>query len=165
MSEPPSNHLGSIWYHSEPLEVPYSPNQLLGCDFFCRFLQEIGSRYLVRIRNCRIFFSNDRRVTFRTEIFDSNENDWSRGEPMRQLFDNLMSWLEYNSAVILNFFMFWIWKLLKCPKNWIKSSSINLFELKRLLHIFILEIILNSDSKWKQGKVKDYSWVALKSTY
>ena len=30
----PHNHLGSIWYHSEPLEVPYSPNQFLGLDFF-----------------------------------------------------------------------------------------------------------------------------------
>ena len=36
---------GSIWYHSEPLEVPYSPNQFLGWDFFCRFLQQTtGSR-------------------------------------------------------------------------------------------------------------------------
>ena len=30
----PLNHLGSILYHSEPLEVPYSPNQFLGLDFF-----------------------------------------------------------------------------------------------------------------------------------
>ena len=28
------NHLGSIWYHSQPLEVPYFPNQFLGWDFF-----------------------------------------------------------------------------------------------------------------------------------
>ena len=28
------NHLGSIWYHSQPLEVPYSPEQFLGWDFF-----------------------------------------------------------------------------------------------------------------------------------
>ena len=40
----PLNHLGSIWYHSEPLEVPYSPNQFLGWDFFCRFLQQTISR-------------------------------------------------------------------------------------------------------------------------
>ena len=26
-------HLGSIWYHSEPSDVPYSPNQLLALDF------------------------------------------------------------------------------------------------------------------------------------
>ena len=37
-------HLGPIWYHSEHLEVPYSPNQFLGWDFFCRFLQQTGSR-------------------------------------------------------------------------------------------------------------------------
>ena len=28
------NHLGSIWYQPEPLEVPYYPNQFLGLDFF-----------------------------------------------------------------------------------------------------------------------------------
>jgi hypothetical protein len=38
----PLNHLGSIWYHSKPLEVPYSPDQFLGWDFFCRFLQQTG---------------------------------------------------------------------------------------------------------------------------
>ena len=30
----PLNHLGSIWYHSEPSEVPYSPNQYFDRDFF-----------------------------------------------------------------------------------------------------------------------------------
>ena len=28
------NHLGLIWYQSEPQEVPYCPNQFLGLDFF-----------------------------------------------------------------------------------------------------------------------------------
>ena len=28
------NHLGSIWYHSEPSDVSYSPNQFLVMDFF-----------------------------------------------------------------------------------------------------------------------------------
>ena len=37
------NNLGSIWYHSEPLGVPYFPNQFLGWDFFCCFLQQTGS--------------------------------------------------------------------------------------------------------------------------
>ena len=27
-------HLGPIWYHSEPSDVPYSPNQFLGWNFF-----------------------------------------------------------------------------------------------------------------------------------
>ena len=27
-------HLGPIWYHSELSDVPYSPNQFLGWDFF-----------------------------------------------------------------------------------------------------------------------------------
>ena len=26
--------LGPIWYYSEPSDVPYSPNQFLGWDFF-----------------------------------------------------------------------------------------------------------------------------------
>ena len=40
----PLNHLGSVWYHSEPSDIPYSPNQFLGLDFFfCRFLQQDGS--------------------------------------------------------------------------------------------------------------------------
>ena len=30
----PSNHLGSIWYHSEPSDVPYYPNQFLAWTFF-----------------------------------------------------------------------------------------------------------------------------------
>jgi hypothetical protein len=28
------NHLGSIWYQFEPIEVHYCPNQFLGLDFF-----------------------------------------------------------------------------------------------------------------------------------
>ena len=31
-------HLEPIWYHSEPSDVPYSPNQFLALDFFCHFL-------------------------------------------------------------------------------------------------------------------------------
>ena len=33
-------HLGPPWYHSD---IPYSPNQFLGWDFFCRFLQQDSS--------------------------------------------------------------------------------------------------------------------------
>ena len=40
----PLNHLGSIWYHSEPSDDPYSLNQFLGWEFFGRFLQQAGSR-------------------------------------------------------------------------------------------------------------------------
>ena len=39
----PLNHLGPIWYHSEPSDIAYLPNQSLGWDFFCRFLQQSGS--------------------------------------------------------------------------------------------------------------------------
>ena len=37
------HHLGSIWCHSEPSDVPYFPNQILDLDFFCRFLQQDSS--------------------------------------------------------------------------------------------------------------------------
>ena len=39
------NHarLGPIWHHSEPSNIPYSPNQFLGWDFSCRFLQQDSS--------------------------------------------------------------------------------------------------------------------------
>ena len=36
-------HLGPIWYHSEPSDVPYFPNQFLRWDLFCRFFQLTGS--------------------------------------------------------------------------------------------------------------------------
>ena len=36
-------HLGPIWYHSKPSGIPYSPNQFLDRNFFCHFLQQIGS--------------------------------------------------------------------------------------------------------------------------
>ena len=36
-------HLRPIWCHSGPSDVPISPNQFLGQDFFCRFLQQTGS--------------------------------------------------------------------------------------------------------------------------
>ena len=39
----PLNHLGSFWYHSEPSDVTYFPNQFLGWDFFCHFLQQDSS--------------------------------------------------------------------------------------------------------------------------
>ena len=37
-------YLGPIWYHSETSDVPYSPNQFLGWNIFCRFLQQDGFR-------------------------------------------------------------------------------------------------------------------------
>ena len=34
----PHAHLGPNWYHSEPSDVPYFPNQFTGWDIFGRFL-------------------------------------------------------------------------------------------------------------------------------
>ena len=42
-------HLGPIWCLLEPSDLPYSPNQFLGLDFFYRFLQQTGSRYILGI--------------------------------------------------------------------------------------------------------------------
>ena len=39
-------HFGPIWYHSEPSDGT-SPIQFLGWDFFCRFLQQDGSKSMV----------------------------------------------------------------------------------------------------------------------
>ena len=36
-------HLGPIWNFSESSDVPYFPNQYLGWDYFCCFLQQTGS--------------------------------------------------------------------------------------------------------------------------
>ena len=36
----------SIWYHSEHSDVPYFPNQFLGLDFFCHFLQQNSFSFL-----------------------------------------------------------------------------------------------------------------------
>ena len=49
----PLNHLRSIWYHSEPSDVPYFPNQYLGWDFFCRFLQQVGSNFVLVLENSK----------------------------------------------------------------------------------------------------------------
>ena len=37
-------YIGPIWYHSK--DGPYSANQFLGLDFFCRFLQQTGFSFL-----------------------------------------------------------------------------------------------------------------------
>ena len=40
----PLNHLGSIWYHSEPSDVPYSENLLRPISWFGLFLHQNDSR-------------------------------------------------------------------------------------------------------------------------
>ena len=47
----PLNQLGSVWYHSEPSDRCPPPNQFLGLDFFCRFLQQDGSKILYFVAN------------------------------------------------------------------------------------------------------------------
>ena len=40
-------YLGPIWYHSKPLDILYFPNQFLDWDFFCHFLQQDSSNFLL----------------------------------------------------------------------------------------------------------------------
>ena len=35
-------HLRSIWYHSEPSDFPYYPNQFLSWDFFCLLYSKLA---------------------------------------------------------------------------------------------------------------------------
>ena len=37
------SHLEQIWHHLESSDVPYSPNQFLGWDYFCCYLLQEGS--------------------------------------------------------------------------------------------------------------------------
>ena len=39
------DYLRSIWYPSEPSDVPYTPNQQLVMNYFGRFLQQEGSKW------------------------------------------------------------------------------------------------------------------------
>ena len=42
------NHLGSIWYHSEPSDVPYSENLPRPISWFGLFLQPNESNFIVQ---------------------------------------------------------------------------------------------------------------------
>ena len=44
----PLNHFGSLWYHSELLEVPYSPKHFTDMDFFTTSYSKAAlDRYLI----------------------------------------------------------------------------------------------------------------------
>ena len=45
----PFNDLESIWYHSEPSEVPYSQNQYLDRGFFATFYSEAALVQLLHV--------------------------------------------------------------------------------------------------------------------
>ena len=44
-----SAHLGPIWYHSEPSDVPNPPNQFLAPDFFAASYFKIAKGNFVRV--------------------------------------------------------------------------------------------------------------------
>ena len=48
----PLNHLGSIWYHSEPADVPYSKNLLRPISWFGLFLQKNDSSMYLTCTRC-----------------------------------------------------------------------------------------------------------------
>ena len=70
----PLNHLGSIWYHLEPLGGLYSPNQFLGWGIFFRFLEQTGSRSLLwNIQGTQLNLSNIMKGCVKTiKIFREN---------------------------------------------------------------------------------------------
>ena len=47
----PHAHLGTIWYHSKPSDVPYSPHPFLGWDFFRPFLKKDSSSSIFVLHN------------------------------------------------------------------------------------------------------------------
>ncbi len=52
-------HLGLIWYHSEPSNIPYFLNQFLGWDFFlplltARFALDEKLKFSMRAKDLRI---------------------------------------------------------------------------------------------------------------
>ena len=72
-NEDPLNYLGSIWYCSEPSGVPYSPNQFLALDFFCRFLQQDGFNFLYE---CWIWQTKTSFVSVDWKLENSNYNNF-----------------------------------------------------------------------------------------
>ena len=66
-------YLGSIWYCSEPSGVPYSPNQFLALDFFCRFLQQDGFNFLYE---CWIWQTKTSFVSVDWKLENSNYNNF-----------------------------------------------------------------------------------------
>ena len=40
-------HLGPIWYHSEPSDIPYFPNQFLCWDFFAASYRKMALSPLI----------------------------------------------------------------------------------------------------------------------
>ena len=84
------NHLGSIWYHSEPHELTYTPNQFLAWDFFCRFLQQNGSstatrQYLPIRRLSRLCLPINIFVMQKIERF----REFSRELPLKSIFEKV----------------------------------------------------------------------------
>ena len=47
----PLNHLGSVWYHSEPSDIPLFSKPVSWFGLFCRFLQPDGSKILYFVAN------------------------------------------------------------------------------------------------------------------
>ena len=55
-------HLGPIWYHSEPSDVPYSQNQFLDGDFFATSYSKAALDYYLFMN----FGQNLRNLTLGT---------------------------------------------------------------------------------------------------
>ena len=114
-------HLGPIWYHSELSDVPYSPNQWLVMNFFCRFLQQTGSN----------FISLPLKLTTHIAIFRSCaliSMVWSEG---------------YKRIIILN-----AWQSKTQQKTWICNVWYIFLHIIRMLweyHAFVLKRVMKSN--------------------
>ena len=81
------DHLGPIWYHSKPSDVPYFQNQFLGWDFFCCFLQQGSSKILsFPLLHCWIVYSESRQDQFFNmlrrsfqKVFGKERQNWQHG--------------------------------------------------------------------------------------
>ena len=81
----PLNHLGSIWYHSEPLEVPYFPNQFLfwgfikATIFYCIQFDPLRVKRLLQSYFCFHGFKKEKEKGGKENIFDENIlMDWTK---------------------------------------------------------------------------------------
>ena len=112
-------HLGPIWYHIEPSDVPYSPNQFLGWDFFCCFhffhnlnLVHIQSKLglVLPLKEPNLHQMIKSTVDDFPNILTSSTNIW---------WDSPEFWT--NSLILTSF----LWVLTNFSKKFVKTSNVN----------------------------------------
>ena len=69
----PLNHLGSIWYHSEPSDVRYSENLIRPISWFGLFLQQNDSNYTGFTIMMSNLFGREKKFRFSKEFAASSK--------------------------------------------------------------------------------------------